>query len=82
MSMNNVLLFGMPGAAEWVFILIGVIFFIAYSALWVYALVDCARSRFKDSNSQLIWILAIVFFSPIGLILYFVIGRSAKVASY
>ena len=44
----------------------------------VLALVDILRSRF-EGNEKLIWVLVVIFFSIIGSILYFAIGRNKRI---
>ena len=46
--------------------------------LWIVALVDILRSEFRG-NDKLIWILVVIFFPFLGSILYFALGRSAKI---
>lgn len=45
------------------------------------ALIDIVRSDFKGDNDKIIWILLTLFLSPIGAILYFIIGKKQKVGS-
>ncbi|WP_416376045.1 PLDc N-terminal domain-containing protein [Roseivirga sp.] len=40
-------------------------------ALWVWALVDLSKSRFKSGRTNLLWLLIILFSPIIGSILYF-----------
>tara|TARA_R110001592_G_scaffold18399_1_gene76382 strand:- start:932 stop:1159 length:228 start_codon:yes stop_codon:yes gene_type:complete len=40
-------------------------------ALWVWALVDLSKSRFKSGKDNLLWLLIILFSPIIGSILYF-----------
>ncbi|KYG71746.1 phospholipase D-like protein [Roseivirga ehrenbergii] len=66
------LLLGMPGGMEMLFVLIPVV-------LWITALVDCLKSNFSG-DSKIIWVLVIIFLPVLGSILYFLIGRNQKIA--
>ena len=46
-------------------------------ALFLWALIDCIGNTRLQGNMKLIWILVIIFTSPIGPILYLLIGRKA-----
>ena len=48
----------------------------AMFALWIYSLIHAIQNDRLDSTMKLVWILLIVFVSPIGSILYFVMGRN------
>lgn len=74
--MNLINLFGMPGGAE---LLVLVLVFIAPAILVLWALIDVIKSDFKDSTNKIIWLLLIIFLPLLGAILYFVIGRSQRV---
>ena len=63
------------------FLLIILLFSLAYFILWVYCLVDVIRSDFKDQNMKVIWIIVILFGQVIGPIVYLMLGKSTK-ASY
>tara|TARA_Y100000310_G_C20646620_1_gene797013 strand:- start:344 stop:817 length:474 start_codon:yes stop_codon:yes gene_type:complete len=41
--------------------------------LWIWALIDCLRSK-KDTAEKLLWIVIILFFPFIGALLYLLIG--------
>ncbi|RDC65825.1 PLDc N-terminal domain-containing protein [Adhaeribacter pallidiroseus] len=47
--------------------------------LW--ALVEVLRSDFKDSTTKLLWVLVILFITPLGWILYFLIGRKQRLTT-
>lgn len=49
--------------------------------LWVWALIDVLKSEFKDGTTKFLWVLAIIFIPFIGLLLYFLIGRSQRLAT-
>ncbi|WP_442780904.1 PLDc N-terminal domain-containing protein [Algoriphagus sp. PAP.12] len=58
------------------------LFGLLYLIFWVYCLVDILRSNFKDPNMKLIWILIILFAQLIGPIIYLVIGKNSKTATF
>lgn len=45
---------------------------------WLIALVDVLKNEFTGSN-KIVWLLLLVFLSPLGTILYFIIGKGQKV---
>ena len=63
----------MFGAAE--------LILIATIALPIVAIVNIARSNFKEENTKLMWILIVLLLPIVGTILYFVIGRGQKVST-
>lgn len=74
-----ILLFGMPDAMEWILILVVSVIFLALSFLWIYSLIHCVRSKFADSNTQLIWILIIIMVPVVGPVLYLIVGRDQRI---
>jgi len=44
----------------------------------IIALVDILNSQFEPNN-KLIWVIIVIFTSPLGAILYFIIGRKQKI---
>ena len=73
-NMKSILLLGMPGAYEWLFIIFAII-------LPLVAIIDILRSDFKDSVTKLIWVLVVLFFPFLGPIIYFVVGRNQRITS-
>jgi hypothetical protein len=57
-----------------VFPLLGLVIFV----LDIIAIVDVLKSK-ADGTNKLIWLLLILFLPVVGMILYFLIGRGAKV---
>jgi hypothetical protein len=47
-------------------------------ALMLYCLIDIIRSDFKDSATKLLWALLVILFSPLGSLLYLLLGRKQK----
>ena len=39
--------------------------------LWFWAIMDITRSRFKNRNMNILWLLAVLFFPVLGSIFYF-----------
>ncbi|MGK0391281.1 MAG: hypothetical protein ACI94Y_004043 [Maribacter sp.] len=56
----------------------GIIIFISF-IITVMALIDIIRSDFKGDNDKIKWLLLTLFITPIGAILYFIIGKKNKV---
>ncbi|RIW18395.1 PLDc_N domain-containing protein [Algoriphagus lacus] len=60
------------------FIIVLLLFSLAYFVLWVYCLVDAIRSNFKDQNMKLIWVLILLFAHGLGPIAYLILGKGSK----
>ncbi|MFN5332354.1 MAG: PLDc N-terminal domain-containing protein [Bacteroidota bacterium] len=66
------------GFGSLVFILL---FLLPYFLLWLYCLVDVIRSKFKNENMRLIWIIILLFVQFIGPILYLILGTNSKLST-
>lgn len=71
--METVLLFGMPGAGEYVIMAIMLL-------LPAIALFDILQNQFKHQSIKLIWIFVVIFLPLFGPIFYYSIGRTQKLA--
>lgn len=60
------------------FLIVLLLFSLAYFILWVYCLIDVIRSDFKDSNMKLIWVIILLLAHGLGPIVYLVIGKNSK----
>jgi heme/copper-type cytochrome/quinol oxidase subunit 3 len=60
-----------------VFVILGM----GYIVLWVWALLDLLNAKFKDPNMRLIWTVVLLFASPIGPFVYFMLSRKQKETS-
>lgn len=49
--------------------------------IWLGTLLDIITSEFKDPSNKIVWILLVLCLAPLGVILFFLIGRSQKVKS-
>jgi hypothetical protein len=58
----------------WFSPLLGLVIFV----LDIIAIVDVLKSK-ADAGNKLIWLLVILFLPVVGMILYFLMGRGAKV---
>jgi hypothetical protein len=58
-----------------------VVLSLVYTILWVSAIVDLIKSKFKDSNMKLIWAVLLIFANPIGPFVYFIFARKQKVSN-
>jgi prepilin signal peptidase PulO-like enzyme (type II secretory pathway) len=72
--MNSVLLLGMPGNGEWVFIL-GMVL------IPLVCLIDIFRSEFPNELTKWAWCAMVVFVPVIGAVLYYWLGTEQKVVS-
>jgi len=52
-----------------------ILFGIAGTVFWVWALIDCATKEPNEGSSKVGWILAIVFLHFLGAVLYVLIRR-------
>lgn len=71
--MEAILLIGMPGAGEYAIIAIMLL-------LPAIALFDILQNQFKHQTIKLIWALVVIFLPLFGPIIYYVIGRTQKLA--
>jgi len=51
-------------------------FIILTIILWIWAIIDITRSRFKNQKMNTIWLLAVLFFPVLGSILYFQLRKN------
>ena len=51
------------------------VFGIAVVAFWIWSIVYVANKKTKDSTQKLCWLLILLFFGPLGTLLYFIAGR-------
>ncbi len=47
--------------------------------LWIYCIVDIARSSFQKQDNKLIYILVVIFAPLIGILLYLALWQKEKV---
>ncbi len=71
--MEAILLIGMPGAGEYA--IIAIMLFLPLIALF-----DILKNQFKNQSIKLIWVLLVIFLPLFGPIIYYVIGRTQKLA--
>lgn len=67
---------GMPGGFEWLFMMVIVLGSIG---LFIYVLIDILKSEFTNSVNKIIWLILVLFTGPLGIVLYFFIGRKQKI---
>jgi hypothetical protein len=53
---------------------------LAALVFWVYCLIDILKHEFSGNN-KIIWVIVLLGFGPLGMILYWFIGRAQKVAN-
>jgi len=56
-----------------------VIVLIIMSVIWLVALIEILKSNFKK-HSKAIWLLTVIFVPFFGAIIYFIIGRTRRIA--
>ena len=71
--MEAILLIGMPDAGEYA--IIAIMLFLPLIALF-----DILKNQFKNQSIKLIWVLLVIFLPLFGPIIYYVIGRTQKLA--
>lgn len=64
------------------FIGVGLLIGLAGFALWIFSLIHTIQNERLDSTMKLVWVLLIIFLSPIGSILYFLVGRNPSGSQY
>ena len=67
---------GMPGGVVWLFMMVIVLGSIG---LFIYVLVDILKSEFTNSINKIIWLILVLVTGPLGIVLYFFIGRKQKI---
>lgn len=45
----------------------------------IYVLVDILKSEFTNSINKIIWLILVLVTGPLGIVLYFFIGRKQKI---
>ena len=46
---------------------------------FIYVLVDILKSEFTNSVNKIIWLILVLVTGPLGIVLYFFIGRKQKI---
>ncbi|WP_194851704.1 PLDc N-terminal domain-containing protein [Nonlabens antarcticus] len=55
---------------------------LAIVGLWIYSIVDIARSRFQNENNRIIYLLVVIFAPLIGVLLYLALWQKEKVREF
>ena len=45
----------------------------------IYVLVDILKSEFTNSINKVIWLILVLFTGPLGIVLYYAIGKKQKI---
>ena len=53
---------------------------IIHTAVLAYFLIDISRSKFKDPNNKILWVVVILSAPLVGAILYLLIGKKQKIS--
>ncbi|MEM9672796.1 MAG: PLD nuclease N-terminal domain-containing protein [Bacteroidota bacterium] len=75
--MDTLLLF-IGGLGGWEVLLV-VIFFLLGTGLWLYALIDVLRSRFRNDSDKIIWVLVVILLQFLGAVIYLAVGKNQKI---
>ena len=62
------IIFGLP------FVLFGLV----CTIIWIWCIVDIARSRFNDDSNRIFWLLLVILLPFIGTVLYLLMGKKYK----
>jgi ABC-type molybdate transport system permease subunit len=55
------------------------IIFLICIGLYLYTLINILKSEFTNSINKVIWLILVLFTGPLGIVLYFFIGRKQKI---
>ncbi len=74
--MNN----EMPLEVQYEYIACGLYYILPllFVILWIMAFADVISSEFKEKKDKFLWIALVVIVPPIGILLYFFVGRHRK----
>ncbi|MFO1004354.1 MAG: PLDc N-terminal domain-containing protein [Planctomycetaceae bacterium] len=64
------------------FALLGGLISLVYSLFWIFMLVDCAMHEPSEGSTKLVWILIILFGLGVGPLIYFLVRRPERIASF
>ena len=59
--------------------IIPLIVFLGIIGFFIYVLIDILKSEFTNSINKIIWLILVLFTGPLGIVLYFFIGRKQKI---
>ncbi|WP_394801505.1 PLDc N-terminal domain-containing protein [Belliella filtrata] len=51
---------------------------LVYLIFWIITLINAIQSSFVEDNMKLIWVLIILFSSPIGAVIYWLVAPGQK----
>lgn len=58
---------------------IPLIIFFGIMGFGIYVLVDILKSEFTNSINKVIWLILVLFTGPLGIVLYYAIGKKQKI---
>lgn len=62
--------------------LLGSLISLLYLLFSIFTLVDCAMNEPSEGNTKLVWILIILFGLGVGPLIYFLVRRPERIASF
>jgi hypothetical protein len=64
---------------EFLFIVPLLLLSFGFTIVWIIAIIDIAKSEFKNANDKIVWLLMVILLPLFGVILYFILGRDQKI---
>ncbi len=58
------------------------IFWLAFTAFWIWMIVDCALHETRVGNERLIWVIITVFVPYVGAVAYYVFRRPERIRAF
>lgn len=55
---------------------------IASLVVWVWTLIDCVTNEPSEGNDKIIWVLVIILAQLLGAIIYLIVRRPTRIATY
>lgn len=67
-----------PGQGLWIWQVGGAFLLVGYAGFWLYAMVDLIKSDFRAPHEKMMWLLILLFTTPLGVFLYLAMSRNHK----
>jgi len=71
---EHTLFISWPGGAELIILMV----ILAMVIFWIRAIIDIAKSRFKDDTTKIVWLLIVIFTGFLGALIYIFVGKQNK----
>ena len=77
MHLLNIFSIALPeGASEWLL----AIAFLIVVLFWIRTIIEIANSRFSSESGKSLWLIVVILLPVVGMVLYWLMGRGARVA--